>query len=83
MYMQIGRPMVAAWLAIVTSLGSQAQTPATTAEAVIVKRDTQLRESPLESAPALAPLAAKTQVTRLLARSGPWIEVRTGQGVTG
>ena len=83
MYTQIGRPMVAAWLAIVMCLGAQAQTPAATGETVIVKRETQLRESPAETAPALAPLPARTQVTRLLARSGPWIEVRTPQGVTG
>jgi hypothetical protein len=31
----------------------------------------------------LAPLAAKTQLTRLAARRGPWIEVRTAQGATG
>lgn len=83
MYTKIGKPMAAAGLAIVTCLGAQAQTPATAAETVMVKRETQLRESPAETAPALAPLAAKTQLTRLLARSGPWIEVRTPQGVTG
>lgn len=83
MYTQIGKPIVAAWLAIVMCLGAQAQTPAATGETVIVKRETQLRQSPAESAAALAPLEAKTPVTRLLARSGPWIEVRTQQGVTG
>lgn len=83
MYTRIGKPMAAAWLAVMTSLSAQAQTPVTTAETVIVKRETQLRQSPAENAPALAPLAAKTQVTRLLARSGPWIEVRTPQGVNG
>lgn len=83
MFTPIGKTMVAAWLAIVTCLGAQAQTPSTTAETVVVKRETQLRESPAETAPALAPLAAKAQLTRLSARSGPWIEVRTPQGVTG
>ncbi|MEO8542113.1 MAG: SH3 domain-containing protein [Betaproteobacteria bacterium] len=75
--------MAVAWLAVATCLAAQAQTTAATADTLIVKRVTQLRESPTESAPALAPLAAKTQVTRLVARRGPWIEVRTVEGVTG
>lgn len=52
-------------------------------DAVTVKRDAQLRESPAESAPSLASLPAQTPVTRLQARRGPWIEVRTAQGQTG
>jgi hypothetical protein len=86
MQTRIGRPVAAAWLTIAVCLGAQAQTtPATavTADTVFVKRETQLRASPAESAPALAPLPAKTQVTRLAARRGPWIEVRTAEGATG
>jgi hypothetical protein len=92
MQTRIGKPVAAAWLAIASCLGAQAQTTApasaaaaaaATADTVFVKRDTQLRESPAESAPALAQLPAKAQVTRLAARRGPWIEVRTAQGATG
>lgn len=83
MHTRIGKPVVAAWLTIAACLGAQAQTPAATADTVIVKRETRLRESPAESAPALASLPVKTAVTRLVARRGPWIEVRTAQGVTG
>lgn len=52
-------------------------------DAVTVKRETQLRESPMASAPSLAPLAVQTALTRLATRRGPWIEVRTAQGQTG
>lgn len=89
MQMRIGKPLAAAWLAIASCLGVQAQTTppaaaaAATADTVFVKRDTQLRESPAESAPALSPLPVKTPLTRLTARRGPWIEVRTAQGASG
>lgn len=52
-------------------------------DAVTVKREAQLRESPSESAPSLAALPVQTKLTRLTARQGPWIEVRNAQGVTG
>ena len=81
MRMRIGKSLVAAGLSIVTSLAVQAQTPAP--DTLIVKRATQLRESPAEAAPALAALAPQTTVTRLQARRGPWIEVRSAQGVNG
>ena len=83
MQTQIGKSLAAAGLAIVTSLGAQAQTPAPAADTLIVKRATQLRESPAETAPGLAALAPQTAVTRLQARRGPWIEVRSVQGVNG
>jgi hypothetical protein len=53
------------------------------ADSVIIKRATELREAPGEASRSLAPLPAQTQVTRLAARQGPWIEVRNAQGVTG
>ncbi len=52
-------------------------------DTVTVKRDAQLRESAAESAPSLVALPVQTQLTRLTARQGPWIEVRTAQGQTG
>ena len=52
-------------------------------DSVTIKRATELREAPGENARSLAPLALQTQVTRLTARQGPWIEVRTAQGATG
>jgi len=83
MQTRIGKSWVAAGLSIVTSLGAQAQTPVPAADTLIVKRATQLRETPAEAAPGLAALAPQTAVTRLQARRGPWIEVRSAQGVTG
>ncbi len=83
MQTRMGKSMVAVGLVIVTSLGAQAQTPAPSADTLIVKRATQLRESPAETAPGLAALAPQTPVTRLQARRGPWIEVRSAQGVNG
>jgi len=52
-------------------------------DTVTVKRESQLRESPAESAPSLAALPVQTPLTRLATRRGPWIEVRTTQGQTG
>jgi hypothetical protein len=52
-------------------------------DAITVKRPTELRETPAESARSLAALAAQSQVTRLAGRQGPWIEVRSAQGATG
>ncbi len=83
MQTRIGKSLMATGLAIVTCLGAQAQTSTTAADTLIVKRATQLRESPAEAAPGLAALAPQTTVTRLQARRGPWIEVRSAQGVTG
>lgn len=81
---QICNSLVAAGLSIVVSLGAQAQTASpAAADTLIVKRATQLRETPSEAAAGMAALAPQTTVTRLQARRGPWIEVRSTQGVTG
>lgn len=48
-----------------------------------MKRASDLREAPAESARPLAALAAQSAVTRLGERRGPWIEVRSAAGVTG
>jgi uncharacterized protein YgiM (DUF1202 family) len=70
------------WLgSCVLLLGSalaQAQT-----EAVLVKRTTELREAPGETSRSVAPLAARTPVTRSGARQGAWIQVRTAEGASG
>lgn len=57
---------------------AQAQT-----EALLVKRSAELREAPGESSRSLAALAARTPVTRLGARQGAWIQVRTPEGASG
>ena len=70
------------WLgSCVLLLGSalaQAQT-----EAVLVKRTTELREAPRETSRGVAPLTARTPVTRSGARQGAWIQVRTAEGASG
>src|SRR5687767_5431725 len=52
-------------------------------EAAAMKRAAELREAPAESARSVAALPAQAAVTRLGERRGPWIEVRSGAGVTG
>ena len=52
-------------------------------DTLTIKRAAELRESPSETARSVAPLAPQSQVTRLGARQGPWIEVRTAQGASG
>lgn len=52
-------------------------------EAAVMKRAAELREAPAESARAVAALPAQSAVTRLGERRGPWIEIRSGAGVTG
>ena len=80
---RIGKSWVLAGLSIMASLGGQAQTPTPSADTLIVKRATQLRETPSEASPGLAALAPQAAVTRLQQRRGPWIEVRSAQGVNG
>lgn len=50
---------------------------------VTIKRATELREAPGESAASRGPLPVATPVTRTGPRQGPWIEVRTAQGGSG
>lgn len=80
---QISKYLMAAMLSIVTGFGVLAQTPSPATDTLLVKRATQLRETASEAAPGLAALEPRTAVSRLQARRGPWIEVRTAQGVTG
>ena len=56
---------------------------AQSADTLTLKRATDLRDAPADTARAVAPLAAQSAVTRLGARQGPWIEVRSAQGQTG
>ena len=52
-------------------------------EAAVVKRATQLRDSPAENGASVAPLEANSVVTRTSERKGPWTKVSTAQGATG
>jgi hypothetical protein len=52
-------------------------------DSVTIKRASELRDGPAETARSLAALPAQTPVTRLGPRQGPWIEVRTAQGNNG
>lgn len=52
-------------------------------EAAIVKRATELRESPSETSPSVAPLAKDAPLSRTNERQGAWVKVRTPQGQTG
>lgn len=52
-------------------------------DAAIVKRATELRESPSETAASVAPLAKDAPLSRTNERQGAWVKVRTPQGQTG
>lgn len=52
-------------------------------EAVLIKREVQLRDGPADTARSLAPLPAQTSVTRLNERQGAWIKVRMADGASG
>lgn len=52
-------------------------------DVLLIKRPAELRQTPKESAPSLAPLPLQTSVTRLTARQGAWIQVKTAAGLTG
>jgi uncharacterized protein YgiM (DUF1202 family) len=52
-------------------------------DALLIKRAAELRQGPSESSPSLTPLPVQTAVTRLPARQGAWIQVRTTAGTTG
>lgn len=64
-------------------LALAASTALAQANAVNIKRATELREAPGESAASRGGLPVATPVTRTGPRQGPWIEVRTAQGSSG
>ena len=75
------RGALAIWLALPTLAlpagGAHAQ------EAAVVKRATQLRDTPADSGASVAALEANAVVTRSNERKGPWTRVTTAQGATG
>lgn len=75
------RGALAPWLALAVLVTFAGTTHAQ--EAAVVKRATQLRDTPAESGASVAPLAANTVVTRTSERKGPWAKVSTPQGATG
>ena len=52
-------------------------------DGAVIKRATELRESPAESSASLGALAADSAVARTGERKGSWIKVRTTQGTAG
>ena len=52
-------------------------------DAVLLKRATELRDTPGENSRSLAALAARTPLARSGARQGAWIQVRTAEGTSG
>lgn len=75
------RGALATWLAL-AALAPFAGT-AQAQESAVVKRATQLRDTPAENGGSVAPLAANTVVTRSSERKGPWTKVSTPQGASG
>lgn len=52
-------------------------------EAMLTKRPTTLRDAPAATAATVANLPAQSAITRLPARQGPWVQVRTAAGISG
>ncbi|MDQ1260129.1 MAG: hypothetical protein QG643_1953, partial [Pseudomonadota bacterium] len=52
-------------------------------DAATIKRTTQLRAAPGDSAASVAELAAHASVTRTSQRQGAWVQVRSESGATG
>lgn len=75
------RDALATWLAGAALALVAGAAPAQ--EAAVVKRATQLRDSPADNGASVAPLEANTVVTRSSERKGPWTKVSTPQGATG
>jgi len=71
--------LASAAMALLPLLSATAQAQ----EAAVVKRATQLRDSPAENGASVAPLEANAVVTRTSERKGPWTKVSTSQGATG
>jgi len=70
-------------LAGVLAVAAAGQLAHAQSDTITIKRATELREAPGDTARSLAPLPVQSQVTRLGARQGPWIEVRNAQGAKG
>jgi hypothetical protein len=72
-------------LALASALALTAAIPfgAAQAQTAVVKRATELRESPGDNAPSLGSIPVNTQVTRTSERSGPWVKVNTPEGASG
>ena len=72
-------------LALASGLALTVALPFGTAHAqtAVVKRSTELRESPADNAPSLGSIPANTQVTRTSERNGPWVKVQTPEGASG
>ncbi len=75
------RGALAPWLALVALAPFAGAAHAQ--ESAVVKRATQLRDTPAESGASVAQLAANTVVTRSNERKSPWVRVSTAQGATG
>jgi hypothetical protein len=74
--------VIAPFLAFALTFGAAAQAQPQ-GEAVIIKRESQLRDAPGDAARSLAPLPPQTSVTRLNERQGAWIKVRMADGASG
>lgn len=76
-------PFRAVAMGMLLAVGVSGVLGQTTDEIVSVKRPAELRIAPGETARSLAPLALQTPLTRLSARQGAWIQVRTAAGTIG
>ena len=72
-----------AWVAALLLAGALPGLAHADEEAAVVKRSSELRETPGDAGRVLAPLAADTAVTRTGEREGAWVRVRTAAGAAG
>lgn len=72
-----------AWIAAVLAASALPGLALAEEEAAVVKRGSELRETPGDGGRVLAPLPAETAVTRTGERQGAWVRVRTTAGAAG
>lgn len=83
MLQRIVRAAGTAWIAAVLAASALPGLALAEEEAAVVKRGSELRETPGDGGRVLAPLPAETPVTRTGERQGAWVRVRTTAGAAG
>lgn len=83
MLQRIVRGAGTAWIAVLLAASAVPGAARAEEEAAVVRRGSELRESPADSGRVLAPLPADTAVTRTGERQGAWVRVRTAAGLAG
>lgn len=74
---------VAGWCLLAVGAAGPAWAQSPVAEAVVLKRATELRQGPSDQSPSVVSLPAQTPLTRNNTRQGAWVTVTTADGQVG